>query len=286
MKPNNEQEQPIKVLAVLVLYGRTAYEAASWRALNAMMGQESALVLKHCVIHDNSQESVQDTAANLPEGFELRLSRRNVGTAGAYVEAINVAKAYECEWLLLLDQDTLLPPDYMTRAAASMGRADVLVPRVWHGNQLISPGVLTKIGSIRPTPILPKHGMGHATAISSGILVRLAAIEESLPFPEDLWLDYVDHWMFLSFERNGFKIGEIAVDLKHNLSIKQPAMLPVDRLESILRAEAVLYQHLGLSARLVLPFRRIMRSFRFLACGQVNLATKTFRHCISSLIAR
>jgi hypothetical protein len=284
MKAGNAQARPTNVLAVLVLYGRAAHEAASWPMLNAMMGQESAFVLKRCLIHDNSPAISEHFDVHLPEGFEQRLSPGNVGTAGAYAGAIDVAKAQKCEWLLLLDQDTLLPLDYLARAAASLDRADILVPRVWHGDQLISPGVLTKTGSIRPSSNLPKHGTGHATAISSGLLARVSAIETSLPFPKDLWLDYVDHWMFLSFARNGLKIAEISADLEHNLSIKEPSRLASDRLDSILRAEAALYRHLGLSARLVLPFRRAIRGLRFLAGGHINLATTTLRHCIAGLI--
>lgn len=286
MTAHNGQARPIGVMAVLVLYRCAPDEAASWPVLNSMMGQAGSFVLTHCLIHDNSPQESAHIVPQLPEGFELCLSPENIGTAGAYAGAVNVAKAQNCEWLLLLDQDTLLPPDYLARAAASLHGADVLVPRVWHGEQLISPSVLTTTGSIHPIANLPEHGQGRVTAISSGVLGRVAAIEASLPFPKDLWLDYVDHWMFLSFARNGFRTTQIDADLAHDLSIKTPARLAPDRLENILRAETALYRHLGLAARLILPMRQAMRGFRFLAGGHRHLATITFRHCMTLLVER
>jgi hypothetical protein len=286
MKADNGRTRPIEVMAVLVLYRRAAHEAASWPMLCAMMGHPGKFVLKHCLIHDNSPQEVTHFYQHLPQGFELRLNPGNVGTAGAYAGGLDVAKAQKCEWLLLLDQDTLLPTDYLARAAASLSAADVLVPRVWHGEQLLSPGVLTTTGSIRPTYNLPEYGQGRATAISSGVLARVTAIEASLPFPREMWLDYVDHWMFLSFARNGFRIAAINADLAHDLSIKEPASLAPDRLESILRAETALYRHLGIAARLILPIRRAMRGLRFLSGGHSHLATITFRHFATVLFAR
>lgn len=279
MTAHNGQHQPIRVMAVLVLYRRAPEKVVSWSVLNSIMGQPGSFELTHCLIHDNSPQEYVRMLTPLPEGFESRSSPENIGTAGAYAAAVDVAKAQNCEWLLLLDQDTLLPPDYLAKAAASLRETDVLVPRVWHGEQLISPGVLTTIGSIHPIANLPEHGQDRVTAISSGVLARVAAIEASLPFPKDLWLDYVDHWMFLSFAWNGFRITQINADLAHDLSVKNPASLAPDRLENILRAETALYSHLGLAARLILPMRQAMRGLRFLAGGHFHLATITYRHC-------
>lgn len=280
------QARPIRVMAVLILHQCAPDEAVSWPVLNSMMGQAGSFELAHCLIHDNSPQGITHIVPQLPEGFEFRLSPENIGTAGAYAAAVNVAKAQNCEWLLLLDQDTLLPPDYLARAAASLHGADVMVPRVWHGEQLISPGVLSTIGSIHPIANIPGYGRARVTAISSGVLARVVAIEASLPFPKDLWLDYVDHWMFLSFARNGFRTTQIDADLAHDLSIKNPGRLAPDRLKNILRAETALYRHLGLAARLILPMRQAVRGIRYLAGGHGHLATITFRHCMTLLAPR
>ena len=286
MTAHNGQHQPIRVIAVLVLYRCAPEKVVSWSVLNSMMGQPGSFVLTHCLIHDNSPQEYARMLTPLPEGFESRSSPENIGTAGAYAAAVDVAKAQNCEWLLLLDQDTLLPPDYLAKAAASLRGADVLVPRVWHGEQLVSPAMLTRTGSIQPISNLPANGQGQVTAISSGVLARITAVEASLPFPRDLWLDYVEHWMFLSFVRNGFKTALINADLEHDLSIKDPSRLTPARLDNILRAETALYGHLGFLARSTLPIRHIARGFRLLALGHYDLANITFRFCLRLLFAR
>ena len=286
MTSHVRQHKPNRVLAVLVLYKCAPDKAVSWQVLNSIMGQAGDFVLTHCLIHDNSPLENAHMVPQLPEGFELRLSPQNIGTAGAYNAAVNVAKVQNCEWLLLLDQDTLLPPDYLSRAAISMRGADVLVPRVWHREQLISPGILTATGSIQPVGNLPLNRHSWVTAISSGVVARVSAIEGSFPAPKDLWLDYVDHWMFLSFARNGLKTKLLDADLEHDLSIKDPARLAPDRLDNILRAETALYKHLGFTARFILPMRQVARGFRFLVNGHYHLANVTFRHCFTSLFLR
>lgn len=266
------------VLAVLVLFGRTAKDSASWNVLEGMINKAAPLKLTHCIIHDNSPQERAQPTYSLPERFELHHSRENVGTAGAYTRAVDLARAQNCEWLLLLDQDTTLPSDYLESAAKLHQEADIMVPRVWHCEQKISPSVVTRTGMVKSLAIAPSYNKGWITAISSGMLVRVSALESSLPFPKELWLDYVDHWMFLSFARNGFKVVEIDSDIHHDLSIKDLAKLQSPRLENILRSETALYRHLNNVARIILPLRQVIRGLRYLSGGRSDLAITLFRY--------
>lgn len=286
MTAQKEQEPPIKVMAILVLYRRAHDKAASWPALNDMMCQPGSFMLSHCLVHDNSPHDNTYIAPQLPKGFELRLNPENTGTAGAYAGAVSVAKAQNCDWLLLLDQDTELPQEYLRYAAESSSGlrlpVDAIVPRVWHQNQLISPSILTSIGSIRPTADLSTSA-GIPTAISSGALVRTEAIEAVMPFPQELWLDYLDHWMFFKFAGLGFKVRSAQVDLNHNLSIKNLDELEQLRLENILRAEAFFFQSLGNRARFASHIRLSLRSLRFLAKGEKKLAATVIKQLLRGL---
>jgi hypothetical protein len=253
--------------------------AASWKTLPALQRTTGPFELHHCLLYDNSPASLIDVDA-LPAGMSLIEAPGNRGTAGAYAEATAMAEAKGCEWLLLLDQDTELPADYLRRAAEAAEAAPdaaILVPRVHHGRHLVSPARITAWGSIRPASN-PLSVPGVPTAISSGILVRTAAIASILPFPKEIWLDYVDHWMFLSFAGRDRTIGLIDVDLSHDLSIRTPSRLSSDRLRNILEAESVLYCRLDARARAWLPVRRLMRAIRYLASGHFRLAGTTLRH--------
>ena len=272
-----------RVLAVLVLYNCPPEDAGCWPSLVDMLPENGMFSLQHCLIFDNSPEYFLPTEYPTPDGFELRRSPENVGTAGAYAAATTVASARNCDWLLLLDQDTVLPRDYLKCAAENSQSTnfpgDVIVPRVWHGNRLISPSLLSAIGNIRATTDLSRK-RGIPTAISSGVLVRTKAIQAILPFPQELWLDYVDHWMFLNFAQQGLSISEMSINLKHDLSIRNPGSLLPERLQNVLCAETFFYHNLGYPARLFLPLRQFLRAVRFMINGHKQLAIVTIKHLL------
>lgn len=274
-----------RVLAVLVLYRRRPDETAAWDALKDMLQQAGSFRLAHCLICDNSPERNWSEEA-LPDRMSVEWAPENPGTAGAYARAAAYAEAKGCAWLLLLDQDTALPRDYLakvSRAAVQTPDASIFVPRVWHGEKLVSPAVITRNGNVRPTA-RPERQFGSPTAISSGMLVAASAVRAAQPFPAAIWLDYVDHWMFLSFAKRNLTISLLDVDLPHDLSILRPRALGDSRLISILRAENAFYQAFGQSARALRPVRQALRAAKFAMSGNFGLAGTTIRHVFSPRI--
>jgi GT2 family glycosyltransferase len=266
------------VLAVLVLYERSLDDAVSWPTLRALLGNKASFGLRHCLIYDNSAGASATLPASL-ENVSLRWAPHNPGTAGAYGDAVDVAAARGCDWLLLLDQDTALLPDYLHRAARALEDspdAAVLVPRIWHADCLISPAIIGATGAVRPA-VTPRAHAGLTTAISSGLLIRGDAMAAALPFPREIWLDYVDHWMFLALARRGLTTGLIDADLAHDLSVRSPATLSIARLSSILVAERKFHDELG-TVRGVLLARRLGRALRHAAARRWKHARAIIRH--------
>lgn len=270
------------VQVVLVLYNCPIQNSASWGALKdiAIDGQASSLSFTHCLIYDNSPNSASLDEITLPPNFSYLHDPRNVGTAGAYAKAAEVAIENGCEWLLLLDQDTRIDGTFLAEARASELRSlsgsrslDVMVPRVWHKKRLISPSKITLFGGVRPSRKMERM----LTAISSGMLVKTSLLRSILPFHPELWLDYVDHWMFLQFAARDFRASLIDVDIDHELSVEEPSALTMQRLKSILAGEAVFCRYLGLPAKLALPLRRVFRAFRLWHLGRADLAAVTLR---------
>lgn len=263
-------------MAVLVLYRRRLEDVACWPVLSTWL-QRQAGGLRQCVIYDNSPVTPID-AATLPPGAVLIHDPDNGGTAPAYVAAVAIARRTNCRWLLLLDQDTSLPDDYLSRATAAllaMPSAAALVPRVRHGEQLVSPAVITRLGSVRPCEH-PDVRDGLPTAISSGTLIRHQTISTAA-FPPEIWLDYVDHWMFLNLSSRGETIGLIDTTLSHDLSVRRPATLSVDRIRSILAAERAFFARVGGPAASLLPLRRLLRALRYTLIGRPSLAAVVLR---------
>lgn len=273
------------IMAVLVLYGRRVEDAASWSTLRTWLENDET-GLRRCLIYDNSPMPLSDTAS-LPNGAFLVHDPTNGGTAGAYVVAARDAVQAGCDWLLLLDQDTVLPVDYLdcaAQAAATAPDAMVLVPRIRHGDQLVSPATITGSGSVQPVTD-PRRAEGLPTAISSGAFVRRDVLAK-LRFPPELWLDYIDHWLFLDVARRGGTIAVIDTDLSHDLSIRTPKALSVTRLRSILAAERTFYGAFGGRARAMLPVRRIIRAARYAMVMRPDLAFTVLRSLIGQTKAR
>lgn len=274
------------MLAILVLYGRDLADAAPWPLLASWLEGTDGSCLRHCLIYDNSP--VPGKVPALPANTRFVSDPSNGGTAAAYHAAARHAAEQRCEWLLLLDQDTVLPPDYLERVqdtAAATPDAVALVPQVLHGDDPVSPAIIDASGSVVPCA-RPSQAVGITTAISSGVVVRCASMM-SMTFPPEIWLDYVDHWMFLDFNRRGKRVAFIDARLSHDLSVRTPKTLSPFRLRSILAAESAFYRALGGRGLAMLPLRRLLRSLRYLLVGRPALAgtvAKTLfeRHAVAA----
>jgi GT2 family glycosyltransferase len=265
--------EPARVLVVLVLYRRAPQEAASWSFLCAALqatADADGLCVAHCLIYDNSPtaSAATATATVVPQGVTYHSNPANGGTAAAYAAGVTLAKTQGCTWLLLLDQDTLLPSGYIKSANAAFEKQAspppvVLIPQTVHQGEVVSPARISRFGSVIPERA-SKAGSGIQTAISSGLLIRVDAMEQHLPRNPVFWLDYLDHMIFLGLSRSGGH--RVCMDMKigHHLSVQDPTSLSAVRLASILAAERAFCQALGPVASAMLPVRRLRRAMRYL----------------------
>src|SRR5450631_3935315 len=155
-----QAEKDKALMAVLVVYERGLADVGPWRTLRAWLegtrDSRSGLRLDHLLIYDNSSTP----RAKPPAGIrrcQYTHNSNNGGTAAAYEAAIEIASVRGIQWLLLLDQDTQLPADFLDQAGiddvpmSGQQRAVALVPWVRHGRDLIvSPNRVTRTGTFRP----------------------------------------------------------------------------------------------------------------------------------------
>lgn len=254
-------EKKGSILAVLVVYQKKIEATGSWAELSNLLNKRSddLFFLKHILIYDNTKEP---HAASVPSAqITYQHDPSNGGTAAAYTTAAKLASSLDIEWLLLLDQDTIIPTNFLKSASLKLKEthcldAAALVPYVRHCDSIISPAKITKFGSINPLKRQEKTNSAETlTAISSGTLIRSNVLLRMLPFPNELWLDYVDHWIFLQMKRGSHTVVVFDADIEHDLSIKAPSELSLFRLESILSSEALFTKSLGRLARISFPFR-------------------------------
>jgi hypothetical protein len=260
----------ITALAVLVVYEQELQRAQAWRWLVAALhdGARPGIRLAHVLVYDNSRNPIAYAASDV-ERCSYVHDPDNGGTAAAYGRAVELAVERGIGWLLLIDQDTELPQGFLDAAAAALGNPSVeapaaLVPWVIDQAKVVSPARVTLLGSIRP---LRRGGaLAHVpglTAVASGSLMRVAMLRQVLPFPRELWLDYVDHWLIARMNLCGARIAVFDAVLRHTLSIMRPGQLSDRRLDSILDGESYFQGLLGPLARLVYPFRLLGRAARY-----------------------
>jgi Glycosyl transferase family 2 len=260
----------LAIVAVLVVYERQLDVVEGWPALLAALLNPAGdtVRLQQVVIYDNSPEPCAKPAADI-SGCTYVHDRENGGTAAAYMLAAATARDSGVDWLLLLDQDTRLSPDYLAALALVLATSSgptpgALVPWVVHEDTPISPARITWSGTIAPL----RHdsqlrGLPGLTAIASGSLLHVPSFLELLPLPKGLWLDYVDHWVFRCLQKRSHVVTIVDQVLQHDLSIANLRHMSRRRLLSILEGEAQFQRLLGGGARILYPFRIAARVIRY-----------------------
>lgn len=258
-----------RILAVLVVYERALETTGAWTELLASLNfdTERDFSLEHILLYDNSKEPTREPPASAQITYSHNPS--NGGTAAAYEEATGLALSLGIDWVLLLDQDSILPANFFSQAHKALTTAgsveiSALLPHVRHGRQLISPARITTLGSIVPLRLDENvRSRSCITAIASGAFIESKTLERILPFPNELWLDYVDHWIFLQIMKRNGNIAIFDATINHDLSVKAPASLSPFRMQSILNGEAIFIRNLGHAARIAFPIRLLKRFFYY-----------------------
>lgn len=162
--------------------------------------------VSHVVVVDNASESTsleRIQAAACAPGIDLIQNPVNVGIAAALNRGIEWARGNGYQWVLLLDDDTLLAPDMV----ATLIRAFEQFP---DRNQVAMIGA-----NANPEPgsrgKLSQSGWWRIAEfiISSGTLLSLAAAQQIGPLREQFFLDCVDFEFCLRARRMGFQVLEI-----------------------------------------------------------------------------
>nr|WP_252263684.1 glycosyltransferase family 2 protein [Paracidobacterium acidisoli] len=176
------------------------------------------------MIWDNSQEAIP--ADQLPPSLLYRHSEKNLGVSGAYNSSAHYAHEHGYPWMMLLDQDTCIPMDFLQKMAqhceALLNRLEIaaVAPVVFVRKFLVSPRQQLfnrhrayPFGEIGIAP-------GEAFAINSGCVLRVTALQQVGGYSTDFWLDYSDLYLFHQFFLYGLKVWRAAdATLEHDMSI-------------------------------------------------------------------
>ena len=233
------------ILAVIVLYQMRPEDSPAYHTLRAAISRlEAQAEAVPILLYDNTPNAL--APRNLPRHVLYVPGGRNEGIAGAYNYALRWAARKHFAWMLTLDQDTRLPPEFLLRMRAialrlkEVNEVGAIVPHLLSRGRLLSPV------RIRPWGVtyLRRHTAGFATgevhAFNSASLFRVRALEQINGCHPGFWLDYQDAYLYTKLHQCGRKIY-IAEDLEveHDLSLLS-ASRPVggERFRNFLEAES------------------------------------------------
>lgn len=236
------------ILAVLVLYQVEAGNSLTLASFSRALAETGLLARFRLLLYDNSP-----LPAPVPETFPVPVTyihdSANAGLVGAYNAALRMAEQEGSEWLLLLDQDTVVVADYLKTLCRTLEdvaddpRLAALVPKLLSKNALVSPTRV--LWGWRLVPV-EKNFTGIApweiAVLNSGTLVRISAVREVGGFNPLFWLDYLDHWLFNRLYRAGYLVYVLDAELAHELSLEDLCRMSVARYKNILLAEGQFYQ--------------------------------------------
>jgi hypothetical protein len=257
----------MRVLAVVALYNRSPEQSQTLRTLEAAFRNHPETLKSFCVlVWDNSPTPLTSPKLEFP--FDYFHSTKNVGTAGAFNGAMERAERMGIPWLLLLDQDTTLPDDFLGKIAAYSGRfADnpevaAVMPLLRCRGRLISPNYLASFYRVVPVPPVSYDNRykEQIFACDSATLMRVSALREAGGYDEGLfWLDFSDIYVYAAFYRNRRSVYVASdLQLEHSLStVDYDNDMTPQRYRNFLAAEGAFlflygsrWDNLALTARL------------------------------------
>lgn len=208
----------MQILAVVVRYKTSLSDSQTVQSLTRIFAAHPHLLQRVGVmVWDNSPRPLDDPRLQFP--ITYRHTGENLGVSGAYNRAMAIAEEAGCQWLLLLDQDTTLPDNYLARMLELSSKLEdrreiaAIAPFLVDGDSTISPGQLrfNRVKLIRP----PFEGVhpGWMYAANSGCVIRVSALREIGGFDENFWLDLSDIVAFHLLYEKGKRIY-IAGDLR------------------------------------------------------------------------
>jgi GT2 family glycosyltransferase len=215
----------MQILIVVVLYKRTPEQSQTITSLSEVFAHSPELLQSFKIlIWDNSPIPLADPTIPFPSVY--RHGGRNLGTSGAYNQAMEFAESLLVPWLLLFDQDTTVSQEYLPRMLEygqrfqNDSQISTVVPFVHSHGTLVSPRSLLRFNRVKQIPTTVRGVYQQkAYAVNSATLMRVAALREIGGYSEDFWLDLSDVYAFQAMYQKGWRMF-IAGDLhlQHSIS--------------------------------------------------------------------
>jgi len=212
------------------------------------------------ILYDNSpQPHSQEWSIGVPLSYKH--DPGNGGLVSAYNYALQRAQEMGSEWLLLLDQDTVLTLEFLEEltacAKALHTRSEMasIVPKLLANGRLASPSAhfldQMRRQFKRSGHAVDQQAVGEQhlrlSAYNSGATLRVSALRAIGGFPQEFWLDYLDHAVFHLLGTRGYRMYVMRAILRHDSSQENMNNSPLWRQRNHLAAQVSFVHWAGTS---------------------------------------
>jgi len=261
----------VRIFAVIVVYRMPPHASPTLQTLlrAAEAAPKDHIDLK-ILVSDNTPGGQEH--AEVPSGVIYRPAPENPGLARAYNHALEIAGDQGYEWLLTLDQDSVLPLTFLTRIAQLAfelrddSQVGAIVPQIEGDNRNLSPfrfslGAIPRcfnagyIGKAR----------GATYALNSTATIRISALRQIGGYDPMFPIDVSDINLFHRLHLAGYKVfvaGDVLIS--HEFSVlKKHRRMSIERYRSQLWDECAFWDmNMGPLARLERLTRLLVRVFK------------------------
>lgn len=253
------------ILVAIVLYKIELYESITY---NSFIKNTDHLKLDYeLLIFNNSSDLIIEDISN----HLIVNSTSNEKLSGAYNYALNYATAHQKDWLLLLDQDTEITGEYLSKLSDYLNGSHIepdtvaIVPFLSENNKILSPRKVSAIGwwqhDIKDAGIQ----RGHVSAFNSLSLLWVDFILSIGGFSTEFPLDMLDHWYYFQMYKNEKNVYVLDTVIQHQLSVSDYEQnVSLSRHHDLLQAEKAFAKSLGLTHYFTYKVRLFLRMSKHL----------------------
>jgi len=207
------------LLIVIVLYKTRLQDSLTFKTLLNSVNSVNQITL---YVYDNSPVNSYEDLSLDHITVKYHNDYNNSGISKAYNAAAMYAKANSKKWLLLLDQDSHLPLDFlhnMNNAITRNKDEKLFAPILTQNELILSP---CKFRFMKGSPLKKiEEGIfpldGHSV-FNSGIVVKLSEFLRVGGYNENIPLDFSDHSFIHRFKKFNKTIVVMPINIEHQLS--------------------------------------------------------------------
>ncbi len=201
---------------VIVLYQCTLDESLTFLSLKEQL-KKTAIQCELIFYNNDINQKIEHSE------FVVVNAEENKKLEGAYNFALERAVKSEKNWILLLDQDTMIPPNYfkeIEKLFSGNYSPDLaaIVPKLVSNRKVISPVRVSSLMRFEKELNVTGYTNERINALNSLSLFNVQFIQSIGGFSKEFPFDFHDHWCYNQVYKHGKSVYVLDVTTEHESS--------------------------------------------------------------------